>query len=696
VFDYGLQYEQVDLAVQGISALILFRVPQSGLVQARGRTGRVCSGKYWTVTEVKAGKDAECTLEFLPGRPCRTAARLNSLDLNALPQPINIYSAYVEAFQQRLFSRITGRQYYPGKPQVLDVVELFSVNGRGRRELACTVLVELQSIDSQLHSLARDDDWKGFVRSFRETEHHPLKSAQHMLDQVLVRTNVLGNSGKLIKRWLSKYEETPYEFDFSFDTSQVKYGLALCLWKTVAAYDVRTNMFTSSFRQFQVAGQAGHPEHNCTVVLLGLSLDRTVLKYRTYVEISDEIFEQLSIELQEEEVFPILHQELGLVERHALTIASERDARGNESRKLQLKRGGKTDVYQPQDLSAIISHIRRSVQAVAHEGKTFLTTQGCPMSSTFSFSVLNAHTMAAALPNRSRVDRGFGDDFFGQGTLHELEETLKNREAIRLKTKWEATGLVQAKPVEHQARLPLAVYTERFLNLESLTFVNSAKPRGLLNLFRSNNPGHVMIAGETFARDYEDAASTLAARLPDYWNACSSIYDGVEIDPRVARRETETRLAVLQAFSADIHEAETIVSPQGAEMLLSTCEAALLQLHPSMKGTPERVLQRDRWIRFPIISLQRARLLLEALDAPERPFGPFNPRLVRAHTKGSLGRVLSDYVDNNDDLPEELGTFDQKASFLLPGSRVLSVNTWMERLRQGDFPTGPAYCGLEE
>jgi hypothetical protein len=246
------------------------------------------------------------------------------------------------------------------------------------------------------------------------------------------------------------------------------------------------------------------------------------------------------------------------------------------------------EIFEPEDLQPIIGEIRKTARRHVR-GDIVMTTCGSPMSSTFSFSVLNGFGLAAKLRAGAQLGRCFGDDYLGVGKEEEHGRVDLYRTELGLRTKKSATGVATRAPIPGTSNLPLAVFTERFLDLTTLRFLPSAKPRGLVALYRAFHPLDVIAPGVAYIQDYEGLGNSLERDLPAYFEACvRNPNEEIHLQYEYPVRRTTSRNMVQSALHDSLDPFAPLLTVKSGELFLSAVEASLLTIVPSTRGMPER------------------------------------------------------------------------------------------------------------
>jgi hypothetical protein len=340
-------------------------------------------------------------------------------------------------------------------------------------------------------------------------------------------------------------------------------------------------------------------------------------------------------------------------------------------------------VFQPKDLQRIWDNMKGKLNEV-RECDDEMTVQGSPMSATPSFTVLNSFGLAAHDSIRDGLNEGvkepmhgasiFGDDDVRCAQLAAIEQGTLDRESLGLQTKQSATGLAhiadggKLRGVTDQ----LGVFTERLIDFRDISVVPAIKPAGLVRLYQSTHPGELPLSTESFRSDMFSYEKSLERTDPRW---ASVVLKHATSNPLlVARRETAPRRILSRLFKRRVTAYDKIAVGD-VSRLFEHLELMLLQVCPSTKGEPDRMLEPKKDpLGHPIVSATDAKMFRDYLQSEDCHFKLHGPPLQVQG--GPWGYEIADQLTRR------------------PGQGVPSVDEAIRSLQAlgwgGDAPMGTA------
>jgi len=613
VLDMQLQYSDVYLPAQGFSQLILCEVTQGMITQAMGRVGRLGDGCYLAITDIPKVQPHE-PITFVGGIPSRAARQLDTLKLYETPAALNIGACLQEYVHLRIVRNLTGVQPQPGRPLCLQILDHFIPRGTpGRRTVALFLLFELNSnLPAQINQLRNSDNdlEKEVLRKYNGvSREQDVVGAISRLMNDLISLKLFRQEVGLIENWLPRErypEEDPHPWMYGSTAAQK--AILLSMWHRRCIEDGR--FFKGAYRDFSIripnsgtSNQAGS-----AFLALGLSLWDGTTQTRGVLPIGRAVLSWFDEGVIDQDILvPVDLEEFEDIDEVHSPYAtwSSADNKGKRHLVLNSHPVHFGHLFQPDDLERLISALKNSTDVCAMV-PVEVTTRGSPMSSTFSFSLLNVLGVVAGTGLDLPFLEEFGDDCLALGARLSLLRYIAQREALGLRTKWSATGLSRIRHTQDgNYDGVVALYTERFFSLDFQTQLTTPKPKGLMRLWHAYHPTQLG-AAPVYVNDYEGLEIKLSREAPHYLEAAQRGAEEGDILWEKPRRVTEPRLLALKSLQQGAEFGCFVTGKESANEVLKEAEACILLIHPSTMGKPDRLLVDHVGIGYPLIPVHRA------------------------------------------------------------------------------------------
>jgi hypothetical protein len=629
VFDLGRIYESVDFPSSGMESLVLMEASEAMRVQCRGRIGRVKPGTYYRVTDAPGDAVSYCS-SFLARAPAIT-----KLSAQISPQrysrELNHGSIVVERFSQQLL-KAAGVRSEPFCPLWASTIR--QLCSSHRKELLRTVAFEALGLVNRTRQVAEDLEMKSPMDRFKtasKKEYH--LATLDLLDELAKKGWFPAEIAQLV-RW---GKDLPNDDNVGNHYSPANLlALSLALWRQLARRDGQ--LLVGIFRNFSTPiPQGSVVVAGGACLVLGLSLHQCAVTARWTLDIPEEIIAHINNLAGSVEELTFAPGTLQGSYPAILGWDAVLKNKGRQRRELVLgyDQYSRAHVFQPRDYERIWKAMQASVEH-ARVSEVEVTTQGSPMSATASFTVLNSFGLAAHDAIRDGLYEGvqeplhgagiFGDDDAVAGSEAAVRADIKGREALGLKTKYEATGIAHfadggtLRGVTDQ----LGVFTERLLDLANLRFVPAVKPAGLVRMFHSGRPDELMLSTYTQRPDMLSYEKQLHA-TDTRWSAM--MLENAKQGGLHAIRETTPRRLLSRMFRSRI-TSETRIAVGDVDRLFANLELLLLQVCPSTRGSPSRQADPSSAVLgHPLISVADARMFTDYLQGEDCHFKLHGPPL---------------------------------------------------------------------
>lgn len=628
VFDLGRIYETIDFPLSGLESLVLSEVSEAMRLQCEGRVGRVKPGTYYHIVD-PPGSAIPWNSAFL-GRAPVIARQSDRVALHRYSRPLGAGSIIVERFSQAMAAR-AGVRAENFCPLWASVIRQLAPHHTAK--LVATVAFEALGIVNRTRQVATDVDMRAPYDSFVKEAARDYHTASRALLRELQKNGWFPSEIAQIDRWTIGLDVNDTD---GIDSAHNLRAVSLALWRQIA--NARGGQLVGRYRNFSCNSPC-KIEDGSAYVVLGLSLFQTQVTARWALQLPEEVVSWLDQLVREVGEVTVCEDAVGVSVPAVLgwDVALENDGRQRRRLELSYDHYTRCHVFQPEDADRIWEHMKKSVEDV-RVGKDEVTVQGSPMSATASFTVLNSFGLAAhdSIRDGLHSDEGiqephygasiFGDDDIRCGTEAALRAGTRDRESLGLQTKWSATGMAR---IAEEGKLignsdQMGVFTERLLDLEKLRIVPSLKPAGLLRLFQASNPTALPLSTVSHRADMLSFEKGLHISDPRWAKLLLTKARGQQL---VARRETAPRHILSQLFKRRITAADRVATGDVAR-LFDHLELMLLQVCPSTKGAPDRVVEgvADP-LGHPIISLADARMFAEYLQGEDCHFKLHGPPL---------------------------------------------------------------------